>query len=87
MTLTVKFIDGGRAATQRPDPDYPDGIDIDASAGRTPVCETALPYPAPRCGVLTIHCDVCGANIALTTAGRADDPRSLRIACKRRHDA
>jgi hypothetical protein len=46
MTLQVEWFDEGREPQHPPDPRYPDGIDIDESAGRR------------------------------------DDPRSVRLPCK-----
>ena len=63
-------------------PDYPNGIDIDVSRGREPACTALLPYPAKGCGLYIIHCRMCNINIAVTTAGRPDDPRSVRVSCK-----
>lgn len=80
--LTVKWLDHGREPQARPDPDYPNGIDLDTSAGAAVTCETALPYPARRCGAYVVRCELCGTSALVTTAGRPDDPRSLRIACK-----
>lgn len=81
MTLTVKWIDRGREPQCPPNPAHPKGIDVDASDGRYAACETALPYPAKRCGVFLVKCDACGQSIAITTAGRPDDPRSVKLGC------
>lgn len=78
----VKWIDRGREPQNAPDPDFPTGIDIDISLGR-PSCKTDLPYPAARCGNFYVECSVCGVNALLSTAGRSDDPRSVRMACKK----
>lgn len=83
MTLTVTWIDGHRDPQNRPDPRYPDGIDIDGSQGATS-CSTPLPYPAKRCGHYLVQCFDCGQRVVVTTAGRKDDPRSLKIACRKR---
>ena len=82
MTLTVTFIDAGRFPTQKPDPKFPEGIDVDLTNGRKKFCSAALPYPAPRCGMLVVRCDVCGTDAVITTAGRIDDPRSIKMPCK-----
>ncbi|WOH52776.1 MULTISPECIES: hypothetical protein [unclassified Bradyrhizobium] len=58
--IHIHWIDRGGKATQPPDPDYPYGIDVDLTGGRTPFCETALPYPAKRLGYFTVACDLCG---------------------------
>jgi hypothetical protein len=81
MTLKVKFIDSGREPKCPPNPQHPKGIDVDMSEGRKH-CFAELPYPAPRCGMLLVECDVCGTNALITTAGRIDDPRSVKLKCK-----
>lgn len=78
----VKWIDAGREPQCAPNPAYPDGIDLDASDGALSACTVALPYPAKRCGRYEIKCRACGATVACTTAGRVDDPRSIKIACR-----
>src|SRR5262245_7441784 len=82
--LKVEWIDAGREPTAKPDPRYPKGVDLDMSKGRgiTGSCRTELPYPAPRCGQYVITCSICGLSAMVTTAGRADDPRSVKVACK-----
>lgn len=98
MTLKVEWFDEGREPQHPPDPRYPNGIDIDQTThqaldmkSRTMVppdadrktCFTFLrPYPAPRIGKFIVKCDACGLLAIVTTAGRPDDPRSLRIPCK-----
>ncbi len=81
--LTVEWIDGHREPQNAPDPKYPNGIDIDVSNGHPFqfTCQTALPYPAPRCGQYLISCSRCGWTGIVTTAGRPDDPRSIKIPC------
>jgi hypothetical protein len=81
MTLKVEWIDGGREPTQEPNPMFPDGVDLDIARERKG-CETALPYPAKRIGYYYVECDVCGTTALATTAGRSDDPRSIRLPCK-----
>jgi hypothetical protein len=83
-TLRVEWVDGGREPRNPPDPRYPEGIDIDASMPDLPSCETALPYPAKRCGHFIVSCQTCGLKALVTTAGRIDDPRSLKITCRLR---
>jgi hypothetical protein len=82
MTLEIRWIDDRREPQCPADPEYPDGIDIDVSQGK-PSFRTVLPYPAKRCGVYVVTCTRCGATAVITTAGRADDPRSVRISCKK----
>lgn len=77
----VRWIDGGREPKCAPDPAYPTGIDLDVSDGRTPACTVILPYPAKRCGHYEIICSECKFSAAITTAGRPDDPRSVKLPC------
>lgn len=84
MSLDAEWIDGKRWPKNRPDPRYPDGIDVDGSRGAAMNCFTQLPYPAKRCGHYLVTCDLCGQRAVVTTAGRKDDPRSVRIACRRK---
>lgn len=80
--MTVEWIDGGREAQNPPNPDYPAGLDLDLSKGAKAACFISLPYPAKRCGYYLVTCDLCGLKSIVSTAGRADDPRSVRVACK-----
>lgn len=82
MTLTFEWIDGHREPQNKPDPRYPNGIDLDASRGAEKSCTITLPCPAKRCGHYVVRCTVCQQSCVVTTAGRPDDPRSLRLACK-----
>jgi len=79
--ISVAFLSYDRPARVAPDPRFPDGIDVDLSKGK-PFCRAELPYPAECCGVLLVNCESCGANAAITTAGRRDDPRSVKLPCK-----
>lgn len=76
----VIWIDSGHQPRVKPDPDFPNGKDIDT--GERPACKVKLPYPAPRCGLYIVECAKCGTNAAITAAGRPDDPRSLMLPCK-----
>lgn len=78
----VEWIDAGRESQCQPDPDFPDGKDIDSSFGADRTCLVPLPYPARRCGTYIVTCGKCGLRVGITTAGRPDDPRSITIACK-----
>lgn len=98
MTLKYEWLDEGRNPQNPPDPRYPEGIDIDQTThDRIDIrsgamisadqdrktCFTFLrPYPTPRIGKFIVKCDVCGQLAIVTTAGRPDDPRSLRLPCK-----
>jgi hypothetical protein len=79
--MKITWIDGKREPKEQPDPHYPNGIDLDLTRGKRPSCETKLPYPAKRCGHYLVVCEKCAQKIIVTTAGRPDDPRSVRIRC------
>lgn len=83
MALTKIWLDAGREPQCGPNPDYPTGIDLDASGGATPTCSTTLDYPAKRCGVWFLECSICHLTLGITTAGRPDDPKSIRVPCRR----
>jgi len=78
----VTWIDKEREPKVKPNPAYPDGIDLDASGGAAITCTASLPHPAKRCGLYVVECLICGVKVGVTTAGRPDDPRSIKIACK-----
>jgi hypothetical protein len=87
MTIKVTFIDRGRKATRPADPKYPRGFDLDLAAGFPPFqacCRVDLPYPARSVGLYALSCGDCGFHAIVTAAGRADDPRSVRLPCKSR---
>lgn len=81
----VQFRASGRGKAQcPPNPNFPNGIEVDASMGEQG-CVVALPYPAPECGLWIINCAACGGGgVAITAAGRADDPKSVKIPCQNR---
>ena len=82
--LKAKWIDRHLEPKQKPDPAYPLGIDVDMTvAGERSArsCTTALPYPAKRIGYYVIECSRCGIRVVVTTAGRPDDPRSVKVPC------
>lgn len=81
MSLKIEFLDSGREPRCAPNPDFPNGIDIDLSNGQL-FCEQLLPYPAERCGVFKVTCERCGFSVGITAAGRIDDPRSVKLPCK-----
>lgn len=78
----VTWQDAGREPKVAPNPDYPNGVDVDASGGAELTCKVTLPYPAKRIGFYSVICQICGHTSVTTTAGRADDPRSVTVACK-----
>jgi len=79
---SVKWIDRFREPRDPPNPDYPRGLDWDVSKGAARTCLVRLPYPAKRCGFYVVTCDLCHLRIVVTTAGRPDDPRSVKLACR-----
>lgn len=78
----IEWIDAGREPQCAPNPDYPDGIDVDYSGGAKSACTVKIDYPAKRCGHYTIKCQRCGSSLVCSTAGRPDDPRSVKLPCK-----
>jgi hypothetical protein len=82
--LVVEWLDAGREPRSPPDKRFPNGVDADVSLGAAVTCATPLPYPAKRCGQYVITCPTCDVRVMVTTAGRVDDPRSVKIACLRR---
>lgn len=78
----VDWIDLHREATHPPDPTYPHGCEIDVALDAAHACRLELPCPAAGCGRYVVKCRACGFAITLATAGRADDPRSVRMPCK-----
>ena len=82
MGIEIQWLDRGREPQCAPNPAHPLGIDVDLSEGVTKTCKASLPYPAKRCGVWMVKCLDCGYVGACTTAGRVDDPRSIKLPCK-----
>ena len=81
-SFNIEWIDGGKEPKCKPDPLYPNGKNIDVSDGNSDACLIVLPYPAKRCGIYIAECRVCGYKVMATTAGRPDDPRMIKVACK-----
>ena len=80
--FSVTFIDSGREPKCAPNPKYPNGMDVDAGDGGERTCSTDIPYPSPRCGLQLVTCLKCGYSIALTVAGRPDDPKRVTVPCR-----
>lgn len=80
--MRVRWVDGHREPQCAPNPAYPNGIDLDGTLPGETACLTKLPYPAKRCGHFIVECPVCGSRVIITTAGRPDDPRSVKVACR-----
>ena len=80
----LQWLSKGKPPQCESSPGYPDGVELDGAAGLPgPACKWALPYPAPSIGVHVVGCVTCGKTVACTAAGRPDDPRTIRFACKR----
>lgn len=77
----IEWNDSGREPQCATNPKYPDGIDLGDARSLEPSCKVMLPYPALRCGFYVVRCRLCEMSIAITTAGRADDPRSVTLPC------
>jgi hypothetical protein len=79
----IFWIDRGREPQCKPDPQYPHGKDIPCGDPKAKkICMVTLPYPARRCGLWLVKCSICGYSALVTTAGRPDDPRSVKLPCK-----
>lgn len=82
-THSIEFQPSGRGKAQCPsNPDYPNGIALDITNGEEEGCMVEIPYPAPECGLYVIRCNLCDTSVALTAAGRADDPTSIKMRCR-----
>jgi hypothetical protein len=80
--MKITWIDHHREPKHPPDPRYPDGVDLDLALDAVKTCTANLPYPAARCGMYVLHCEVCGLRAVASTAGRVDDPKSVKVACR-----
>lgn len=81
----IEWVDAGREPQYAPNPSYPNGIDIRSPRSGLKgfkFCVVKLSYPAKRCGAYVIECMRCGSRVAVTTAGRPDDPRSVELDCQ-----
>jgi len=78
----IQWIDHHRDPQEPPNPNFPNGRPLDISQGRSPNCTVELVHPTKRCGIYVIHCTKCRQRVAATTAGRVDDPSSVKMYCK-----
>lgn len=83
MALMLEWTATGGAAQNPPDKRFPLGVDLDLAGGAVECCVTTLPYPASGIGFHLIRCLACELKVAASAAGRPDDPRTVRVACKR----
>lgn len=81
--FTASWYDHEREPQVPPNPDYPNGVDVTRPSEHKnrAYCTVELPYPAKRCGVFLVKCNVCNVTVGITTAGRPDDPRSVEVVC------
>lgn len=82
MTIDVKFNDSGREPTSKPNPKYPDGMEVSLAGPGQKSCTFNLPYPAPRVGTYSIVCRTCHYTAIVTVAGRSDDVKIITLPCK-----
>ena len=80
---SVVFIPNGRGKAKcQPNPSYPNGIVINQGCPE-PCCLVKLtPYPTPELGLLLVECETCGLKVAITAAGRPDDPTAVYLPCR-----
>lgn len=79
----IEFKGTGEKAKNPANEAHPNGMDIDASRGKEKTCMATLPYPAVECGAWLVRCKTCGSSAAVTAAGRSDDPRSIKMPCRK----
>jgi hypothetical protein len=76
----VQWIDRGRPPNNPPNPDFPNGQDIDSWA--RPACRVELPYMTQKnVGYWYVECLLCRTNVLITMASRPDDPKSVMLPC------
>ena len=79
--MKIKWYDSGREPQCASDSAFPNGKHVDLTVGGAKACRIALPYPVKRIGIYMVSCEGCGLRVGVTTAGRPDDPRSVRMTC------
>jgi hypothetical protein len=80
--ISIRWVKRGDKARSPANPAYPAGVVVDVTNGQKPFCTMPLLYPARCVGTWFLTCNICGLTAAVTAAGRADDPREVRLACK-----
>jgi len=81
ISISVRWFKRGGKARCPANPAYPDGVVVDMTEGQARQCPVPLPYPAKEVGTWYVTCNTCGVKAAVTAAGRADDPREVRLPC------
>lgn len=81
----IHFAESGRSLPGGPNPRFPNGTNIRLSAEDEdkPSCTVKLPYPAKSMGAWKVECSECGARAGCFAGGRADDPKSMQLLCKK----
>jgi hypothetical protein len=82
IRISVRWLKRGDMAQHPANPAYPDGVIVDLTNGQSQHCPVPMKYPAPEVGTWFILCRTCGYRAAVTAAGRADDPREVRLPCR-----
>jgi hypothetical protein len=85
--LRVTWAGTGQQPTQPPNPEFPNGCEVHLAERGEPACTARLSYPAPCIGAHLIVCSRCGASVAVSAAGRPDDPHTAHIRCRTKRDA
>ena len=80
--FAVEWHGTGETAQHPANPAYPHGMDVDLSFGAPMTCRMELTYPAEGVGGWLLTCRLCAIRVGVTAAGRADDPRSVVVACR-----
>ena len=80
----VMFKGTGRKAPPAPKSRTLEGVDIITPCPEgQPSCRVPLPCPAKEIGGWMVECTICQATVSCMAQGRADDPRSITIPCKK----
>ena len=80
--FAIEWRDAGKEPRHPPNPAYPHGRHIIGVRPGATSCKIDLPYPAKRIGYYSVTCRLCGFTIAISTAGRPDDTRSVTVPCQ-----
>lgn len=80
--VTVTWIDRHQQPRGLPDPKYPNGRVLNMAIGARKTCSVELDHPTKGCGYYLLVCERCHLRVVVTTAGRVDDPRKVKLACK-----
>lgn len=81
----IRYVERGGPPKNAASAMFPNGVDLDLSNGARQACLVPLPYPNPHgnIGMWLVNCAKCGRSVGVTAAARADDPRSVTVACQK----